>query len=61
MVQLDRGARTGTVTGAVGKPYRLDRPTTAVLIHGDLYAVNGRFSTPPTPTTRYSVTRIDLP
>ena len=61
VVELDRGSRTGTVTGGVGRWSRLDRPTTAVLIRGDLYAVNGRFSVPPTPDTRYWVTRIDLP
>ena len=56
-----RSVGPGVVTGAVGNPDRLDRPTTAVLIAGDLFAVNGRFAVPPTPQTEYSVTRIFLP
>ncbi len=60
VVQLRKGARSGVVTGSIGDPDALDRPTTAVLIAGSLYAVNGRFSTPPTPTTEYDVTRIAL-
>ncbi len=51
---------TGTVTGRLTDP-DLDRPTTAVQLAGALYAVNGRFSTPPTPTTAYSVVRVALP
>lgn len=61
VVELAVGGRSGVVTGAVGNPDRLDRPTTAVLVAGDLYAVNGRFSVPPTPETEYTVTRIFLP
>lgn len=59
VVQIDRSGRTGTVTGSVADP-DLDRPTTAVLIRGSLYAVNGRFSVPPTPTTPYDVVRVAL-
>ena len=61
VVELGRGSRSGSVTGELGKRDRLDRPTTAVLVDGDLYAVNGRFAVPPTPETRYWVTRISVP
>ncbi len=60
VVRLRNGGRSGVVTGAIGDPDTLDRPTTAVLIAGSLYAVNGRFSTPPTSSTPYEVTRIAL-
>ena len=36
----------------------LDVPTTAAFVTGSLYAVNARFSTPPTPNTPYWITRL---
>jgi len=36
----------------------LDVPTTAAFVTGSLYAVNARFSTPPTPDTPYWITRL---
>lgn len=60
VVKLRGGGTSGVVTGAVGDPDELDRPTTAVLLAGSLYAVNGRFSTPPTTTTTYDVSRVPL-
>ena len=59
VVDLGPGSRTGRVVGRLGDP-DLDRPTTAVLAAGGLYAVNGRFSTPPTATTPYDVVRVEL-
>ena len=38
----------------------LDVPTTIALARGSLWAVNARFTTPPTPTTPYWITRVDL-
>jgi sugar lactone lactonase YvrE len=35
-----------------------DTPSTAALFDGSLYAVNARFSTPPTPTTTYSIVAV---
>ena len=35
-----------------------DVPTTAARFGNSLYAVNARFSTPPTPTTEYQVVRV---
>lgn len=61
VVRLAKGSRRGAVTGELGLDDRLDRPTTAVLVAGDLYAVNGRFSVEMTPDTRYWVTRISVP
>ncbi len=36
----------------------LDIPATAAFSQGRLWAVNARFSTPPTPTTKYWITRL---
>ncbi len=60
VVQLGRHNLTGRVTGRVGDP-DLDRPTTAIIEQGALWAVNGRFSVTPTPTTPYDVVRVALP
>lgn len=38
----------------------LDVPSTATVAAGRLWAVNARFSTPPTPNTEYVVTRLPL-
>jgi hypothetical protein len=49
-----RSARSlGTITSA-----GLDVPTTVAYKAGRLWAVNARFSTPPTPTTPYWITRL---
>ncbi len=60
VVELQQGGRSGRLTGTLTDP-DLDRPTTAVVLAGSLYAVNGRFSTPPTRTTPYSVVEVALP
>lgn len=57
VVQLDGRARSGEVVGRLTDT-ELDRPTTATLVGGTLYVVNGRFSVPPTPTTPYSVVAV---
>jgi sugar lactone lactonase YvrE len=36
-----------------------DVPATAALVRHSLYAVNARFTTPPTPETEYSIVRVD--
>jgi hypothetical protein len=59
VVELGAGALRGRVVGALRDP-DLDRPTTAFVQAGALYAVNGRFAVTPTPTTRYAVVRVAL-
>ena len=57
VIKLGDGARTATVQRELTDS-DLDRPTTTTLVAGALWTVNGRFSTPPTPTTPYSVVRV---
>ena len=58
VVNLDRAGTTGEVTEVLTSP-TFDVPTT-VAAHGDgLYLPNARFTTPPTPSTPYGVTRLD--
>jgi outer membrane protein assembly factor BamB len=52
-----------TFAGAITQedvPGRLDVPTTIAFAGGSLWAVNARFTTPPTPDTPYWITRIPL-
>jgi sugar lactone lactonase YvrE len=56
-VALDRSGSRGRVTGVLTDP-ALDVPATIAPFGPFLYAANARFSTPPTPTTPYSVVRV---
>jgi sugar lactone lactonase YvrE len=56
-VRLNRRGTAGTVTGTITDA-ALDIPTTVAAFGPFLYAVNARFSTPPTPTTPYTVVRL---
>jgi len=58
-VRLDRRAAEGTAREAI-TDLGLDVPSTAARLHHSLYAVNARFTTTPTPTTPYWITRVDL-
>ena len=64
VVHLRRGATEGEVEDSFGNDdidgSTLDTPTTAALVRHSLFAVNARFSTPPTPTTAYWITRVDV-
>ena len=51
---LSAGAVVETITNA-----EFDVPTTITRFGSALYAVNARFGTPPTPTTPYSIIRIE--
>ncbi len=53
----DGGSATTTGVIAESSPEQLDRPTTAALVAGSLYVVNGRFSIAG-PTTENFVTRL---
>ena len=57
VVELDRHATEGRVVGRLTDP-RFDIPTTVARFGSKLYLPNARFSTPPTPDTRYDVIAI---
>jgi sugar lactone lactonase YvrE len=57
IVQLAPDFARGTVTGSISSP-NFDTPTTIALFGSLLYAVNARFSTPPTPNTPYTVVQV---
>ncbi len=59
VLRLSRDGRTATTTGVIAErsPEQLDRPTTAALVAGSLYVVNGRFSVAG-PATENFVTRL---
>jgi hypothetical protein len=54
---LDRKLRRGVLIRELTDP-DFDIPTTVARIGFKLYAINARFSTPPTPTTPYDVVRV---
>jgi sugar lactone lactonase YvrE len=57
VVRLSSHLGSGTVKGTITNA-NFDVPTT-IARHGDrLYAVNARFTTPPTPTTTYTVVQV---
>lgn len=58
VVRLGGDYATGVVARELTSP-AFDVPTTVAAFGGSLYAVNGRFTTPPTPTTPYDVVRVD--
>jgi hypothetical protein len=58
-VQLDSNLAAGEVVRILTNP-NFDVPTTAAAFGNALYAVNARFSTPPTPTTTYDAVRVPL-
>ena len=57
VVRLDRDLDEGEVTGHLTDS-DFDVPTTIAEKGGFLWAVNARFSTPPTPDTTYDVVRV---
>ena len=57
VIALQPDLSSGTVVRTITDG-DLDDPTTIDEFGGNLYAVNGRFSTPPTPDTPYWVTRL---
>ena len=58
VIQLDRGLDDGRIVATLTDP-DFDVPTTIARAGGFLWAVNARFSTPPTPDTEYDVVRVD--
>jgi sugar lactone lactonase YvrE len=57
VIHLDRSLRRGEIKRELTDD-NLDVPTTIAERGGFLWAVNARFSTPPTPTTPYDVVRV---
>lgn len=57
VVELSPDLLEGTVTREITSP-RFDVPTTIAEFGSSLYAINARFTTPPTPTTPYSVVKV---
>ena len=57
VIDLSSDLLQGTVRGEITSPL-FDVPTTIAMFGSSLYAINARFSTPPTPTTTYSVVRV---
>lgn len=60
VVQLSRDGRSGTLRSTITND-DFDVPTTVARAGRSLYLPNARFSTPPTPTTEYWITRVDAP
>ncbi|MGC4892670.1 superoxide dismutase [Micromonospora sp. DT31] len=58
VVELNRAGTTGVLRRIITDP-AFDVPTTVATALGRLYLPNGRFSTPPTPTTPYTVVAVD--
>jgi hypothetical protein len=57
-VRLRGDLAAGSVVQRISDP-DFDVPTTIASFRGSLYVVNARFTTAPTPTTPYSVVRVD--
>jgi sugar lactone lactonase YvrE len=57
VVELDAGLTMGVVAATLTDP-RLDTPTTIAAFGDRLYLVNARFTTPPTPTTSYTIVQL---
>ncbi|MDG4839205.1 superoxide dismutase [Micromonospora sp. WMMD967] len=57
VVTLNRSGTAGTLTAVITDP-NFDVPTTVATALGRLYLPNGRFTTPPTPTTPYTVVAV---
>ena len=58
VIELTPDLANGAIVGVITNP-GFDVPTTIARHGSALYAVNARFSTPPTPTTTYTAVRVD--
>jgi sugar lactone lactonase YvrE len=59
VVELNSHFTSGVIVDTITNP-QFDIPTTIARFGNALYAVNARFSTPPTPHTEYNVVRVPL-
>ena len=55
--RLSADLSRATLIDRIGDP-KLDCPSTVTAVGQHLYAVNARFSTPPTPSTTYCLVRV---
>jgi sugar lactone lactonase YvrE len=60
VLKLGHGLKTASFVGHAITAPGLDFPTTATFAAGKLWAVNARFSTPPTATTEYWITKLKV-
>jgi sugar lactone lactonase YvrE len=58
VIKLNAAGTSGTLVDTLTSD-DFDVPTTVAALGNSLYLPNARFTTPPTPTTQYSITRID--
>ena len=58
VIDLEPDLSAGTVVETITNA-EFDVPTTITRIGSAIYAVNARFATPPTPTTPYSIIRVE--
>jgi hypothetical protein len=58
VIELETGLAAGTIVGLITSP-GFDVPTTIDEFGKWLYAVNARFTTPPTPDTTYTVVQVE--
>ena len=59
VLRLGFGLKSARLVGEITSP-GLDIPTTATFAAGKLWAVNARFTTDPTPTTEYWITKLKV-
>jgi sugar lactone lactonase YvrE len=59
VIELNHDLTSGTIVETITNP-SFDVPTTIARFGNALYAVNARFSTPPTPDTTYNVIRVPI-
>jgi sugar lactone lactonase YvrE len=57
VIELDPDLTSGTIVDIITNP-EFDVPTTTARFGNALYAVNARFTTPPSPDTEYNVVRV---
>ena len=60
VIKLVPDLSSGKLTGTITNP-AFDVPTTLTELGNRLYAVNARFTTPPTPDTTYDVVQVRKP
>jgi hypothetical protein len=60
VLNLGSDLLSASLVGEITSVGNLDFPTTATFALGKLWVVNARFSTPPTPTTPYWITRLPV-